>query len=448
MTWDPTDKQGWKRTLEVSSSPSAPARPTKKVRFGTTSDTEEVRAINGDVDTNNNIDTIQAIPAKGTAGACELPDAEFGPMRSFFRPKKQRPPPAPVAEPTQSAVDTGESSAQLTAPDAQSNVELYNVLHSPYSQVDTNFNEYPTSSDISTSTHRAHFDHYTDTARSSSNEFDDITAKSMMSASSVFTPPDLLAPLITTPRPSQVEITPMTSAFAKPYSLFSQASTPSFDHQGFLFGNGGDDLDHGYKSEYFDKIKNNPYTSALQPHAPAPGIPVPQNAAEARGLFKRGRYGQPKRDSVPQPPLEELQKVLQDLRKRFAKLKAMCETAGISATGDIWDRTIAIVEGDRPDIKQALDKETGKGLKEYTEQVERWDKAVGHQAILMKRLNYKQQIAELEKKFKEAKSKAAEDGRDGDWDRNGVGAGKEDGGEWKGHKTRFGRRFSGLIEKN
>jgi hypothetical protein len=82
----------------------------------------------------------------------------------------------------------------------------------------------------------------------------------------------------------------------------------------------------------------------------------------------------------------------------------MCDTARIDATGDIGARTIAIVEGDRPDIKHALDEDTWKGLTQYTKQVERWDKAVGHQAILMKRLNYKQQIAALEKKTKEAKT--------------------------------------------
>lgn len=66
----------------------------------------------------------------------------------------------------------------------------------------------------------------------------------------------------------------------------------------------------------------------------------------------------------------------------------------------------------------------------------------------MKRLNYKQQIAVLEKKIKEAKSAAAEHGRDGEWREIETEVGREDGNEWKGHKTRLGRRFSGLIEKD
>jgi hypothetical protein len=268
------------------------------------------------------------------------------------------------------------------------------------------------------------------------------------SASPSFTPTNLFAPVTSTPITTDTESTPTTSAFVKPQPLSSQAPTPSYGRSGFLFGNLGDDLDRGYKSDYFDMIKSNPYTTALLPRAPTPGTPIPQNATEARDLFKRGRYGQPKRDTVPQPTTEELQKVLQDLRKRFAKLKVMCDTAGIEFASDVWHRTIALVEGDRPDIERTLEEDTGKGLTEYMKQVERWDKAVGHQAILMKRLNYKQQIAALEKKIKEAKAAAAEDARDGEWRENESEAGRADRNEWKGHKTRLGRRFTGLIEKD
>jgi hypothetical protein len=448
MTWDPTDRQGWKRALETSSSPSAPTRPTKKVRFDMTSDTEGVKEMAGDVDTHMNVEVIQSVPAKGPPVTCELPTTGPGPMRSFFRPKKQRLLPKPLAETTQSEVGTGDSSVAEKAAHAQDTGEFYNVLLPPFSQVNTSFNDAPASSEASTFACRTHFDHYTGTAQRSSNEVEDVNGKFTTSAASSFTQIDSIAPATTMSRLPLVEGTPITSAFAKPRPLLSRASTPSSDNQGFLFGNGGDDLDLGYKSDYFDKIKNNPYTTALLPRALTPGMQVPQNATEARELFKRGRYGQPKRDLFPQPTVGELQKVLQDLRKRFAKLRAMCDAAGIDATGDVWDRTIAVVEGDRPDIKQALDEDSGPGLKEYVEQVERWDKAVGHQAILMKRLNYKQQIAVLEKKIKEAKITAAEDVRDGDWSDNGSSVGKEIVDEWKGHKTRFGRRFSGLVEKD
>jgi hypothetical protein len=175
---------------------------------------------------------------------------------------------------------------------------------------------------------------------------------------------------------------------------------------------------------------------------------VPHNAAEARELFKKGRYNKPRRDPIPQPIIEELEKALQVLRKRFAKLKAMCEAAGIVVTPDVWDKISIVVHGERPDIKAALAEDTGNGLKEYMDQLERWDKAVGHHAIVMKLLNYKQQITVLEKKINEAKAMAVVKvmSRERQGDDNEVG--KDYGSEWKGHKTRLGRRFSGLIEKN
>ena len=282
----------------------------------------------------------------------------------------------------------------------------------------------------------------------SSSEILDAANSEPKSASSSFTRPDGPTPVTTTGIPIQVEGTLITSAFAKPHDLSAQTSTPTIIHQGFLFGNGGDDLDRGRNSNYFDKIKNNPYTRALQPDAPSPGMQVPHNAAEARELFKKGRYNKPKRDPVLEPTIEELEKALQNLRKRFAKLKALCEAAGIVATPDVWDKISAVVHGERPDIKVALAGDTGNGLKEYMDQLERWDKAVGHHAIVMKRLNYKQQITVLEKKVNEAKVTAAGKAMSREREGDGNEVGKDNGSEWKGHKTRLGRRFSGLIEKN
>lgn len=446
MTWDPTDRQGWKRAFETSTSSSVPPRPTKKVRFDVTSDTGDVQLINGRVGLGTNINTENAEPAKNSAAVCELPNIEPGLMRSFFRRKAQHPRPPFVPEPTQTEVILTESSGYPPALHTQGNNKLYNVLHPSYSESNISFNEATTSLNASASPCRPLFDQYIN--GSSSNDLEDVTAMLTRPVSSSFARTDFLTPVPSTLLITEAESTPISNGFTKPQLFSSQASTPSHEHQRFLFGNGGDDLDGGYKSDYFDKIKSNPYTAALLPCAPKPGIPIPQNATEARYLFKKGRYGQARRDTVSHSTVEELQRVLQDLRKRFAKLKVMCDTAGIDATGDIWYRTIAIVEGDRPDIKEALDQDTGNGLAEYTKQVERWDKAVGHQAILMKRLNYKQQIAALEKKIKDVKAAAAEDTRDSEWRENESEAGREGDSEWKGHKTRLGRRFSGLIEKD
>lgn len=448
MTWDPTDQQGWKRALEGSTSPSTPAQPTKKVRFSTTSDTEMAGVSNSNFHADKNIDTAHTVPTNERPAACELSAAEPVPMRSFFRPKKQRPLPVPTTEITYAHVDTQDSPAACALTHAQSVGELFDVLLSQHTQLNTSFNEAFTSPDASTPAHPANFNQYVNTPRSSSNEVENVNANVSTPDSSSFTRPDGPTPVTTTAIPIQVEGTLITSAFAKPRGLSVQTSTPTIIHQGFLFGNGGDDLDRGRKSDYFDKIKNNPYTSALQPDAPSPGMQVPHNAAEARELFKKGRYNKPKRDPVPETTIEELEKALQNLRKRFAKSKALCEAAGIVATPDVWDKISTVVHGERPDIKAVLAEDTGNGLKEYMDQLGRWDKAVGHHAIVMKRLNYKQQITVLEKKVNEAKVTAAGKAMSREREDDGNEVGKDNGSEWKGHKTRLGRRFSGLIEKN
>jgi hypothetical protein len=448
MTWDPTDQQGWKRALEESTSPSTPVQPTKKVRLSTTSDMEVAGVSNSNFHADKNIDTAHTVPTNETPATCELSTAEPIPIRSFFRPKKQRPLPVPTTEIAHAHVNTQGSSAARASTHTQNVGELFDVLLSQHTQSNTSFNETFTSSDASTSALLTNFNQYVNTPRSSPNEVENINANFTTSASSSFTRPGAPTSITTTAIPIQVEGALAASAFAKPYDLSAQTSTQTVIHQGFLFGNGGNDLDRGHKSDYFDKIKNNPYTSALQPGALLPGMQVPHNTSEARELFKKGRYNKPKRDPVFEPTIEELEKALQNLRKRFAKLKALCEAAGIVATPDVWDKISAVVHGERPDIKAALAEDTGNGLKEYMDQLERWDKAVGHHAIVMKRLNYKQQIIVLEKKVNEARVTAADKAMSGEREGDDNEVGKDNGGEWKGHKTRLGRRFSGLIEKN
>ena len=448
MTWDPTDQRGWKRVLEGSTSPSTSAQPTKKVKFGTKSGTDVARASTSNFYADKNINTTQTAPTKETPATCELSTAELVPMRSFFRPKKQRPPPVPTAEVAHPHVDTQHSPTGCALTHAQGGGGLYDVLLSQHKQLNTSFNEAFTSSDATTSAGLVDFNQYVDTPRSSSNEIENVNANSTTPASSSLNRPDVPTSITTTTVPTQVEGMLIASAFAQPQHLSARTSTSTIIHQGFLFGNRGDDLDRDRKPDYLDKIKNSPYTNALQPRAPSLGIQVPHNATEARELFKKGRYNKPKQDPIPEPIIGELEKTLQILRKRFAKLKAMCEAAGIVATPDVWDKINTVVHGERPDIKAALAEDAGNGLKEYMDQLERWDKAVGHHAIVMKRLNYKQQITVLEKKINEAKVAAAIKAmsRERQSDDNEVG--KDNGSEWKGHKTRLGRRFSGLIEKN
>ena len=212
-------------------------------------------------------------------------------------------------------------------------------------------------------------------------------------------------------------------------------------------------------SEYYNMIKTNAYTGALLPQTPSPNVQIPINSIEARQLFKKGSLNKPRPDPVPQPSVSELEAVLKDLRKRYERSKVMTQGAGIDLKDGAWERINAIVNHERPNLKAALKEQNANGLKQYVEKIENWDKAVGQKVILMKRILYKEQIIAVEQKIlqtrlkneKEAtslekKAKPGEDTPEEGSDDNTQHRRDQTSGEWKGSKTKMGRRFSGLIE--
>ncbi len=294
-----------------------------------------------------------------------------------------------------------------------------------------------------------------DTASVSSEFVEDVTDESLPLTSRSYPHPSPFPPGAAAPMPIPVERLLPSLTYITPPA-----------RPGFLFGNTNDHRDlRTHSSEYFDKIQNNAYTSALLPSEQSPNIPLPRNGAEARDLLKRGRYNKPKPE-VLVPTIHELEKALEDLRRRHAKLKAVSTSAGIEISSNIWEETNTMIEQERPDFNKMVDEDgcgeldtleasstqhskltTVLDLKYFTAQLEKWDKAVGHKAILMKRMFYKQQIAELENKIEKMRlADAASAERDlGEADADQFA--KEKAEEWKGHRTGFGRRFKGLIEK-
>ena len=338
------------------------------------------------------------------------PPAKKAKMSSFFRSKKDRLLPEPAAE----AQPFNDLSAFIRAP----RLAAYGASVSP-----------------------------------SSGSIQDLTDDYMPSTSPSYSQPSPFPPINTPPVPIPAD-----------RRLPARIATPPPTRQSFVFGNSN--VDGGlrtHNSEYFDKIKNNAYTSALLSRERSPNILVPRNTVEARELLKRGHYNKPN-PKIPNPTTRELEKVLEDLRKRHAKLKAMSTSAGISISPQVWEETNTVIEEGRPDFNKIVDEDSyGElygyllrplnigltrilGLKHFTAQLDKWDKAIGHKAILMKRMLYKQQIAELEKKVEQTKKAEATNAQceDGEGAASGWNEGSE---EWKGHKTRLGRRFKGLIEK-
>jgi hypothetical protein len=130
MTWNPTDKQGWKRALEGSTSLSAPEIPTKKVRSSLANSAEPVQVLKGDNNTNTNINAVQKDPAEGASNSCEPLDTGFAPLRSFFRSKSQRTSPGSDDTSTRGQTEPNDSSTAYAPAHTPGNDEVYNVLQS------------------------------------------------------------------------------------------------------------------------------------------------------------------------------------------------------------------------------------------------------------------------------------------------------------------------------
>lgn len=421
-----------------SSSQSIPGTPSKRVRFNHMTDKDVVESLKANPLADSPDEPTQHALGAASSETCETPPANLGPMRSCFRLKIAQVPFPVIAE----VQSDGTTFSEAYLQSAQHSGEHADTPEwSPISQHGFTRVEIPTTQhDLEY--YSAPYLHPQRDSFDSSDAIEDVTERYMPSASPQDNTHQRLFPGVTTTAiPVEAKGTLISSTFTRPNALSAQASTPPSSRQSFLFGSLSEDLVRGQDSEYFEKIKRNAYTNAIQPRDRSPTIPTPQNATEARDLLKLGRYN--KSRASPDIHLGELEVVLLELQKRLAKIKIMCRTAEIALSSSAYTSVNWIVENDRPDIKRALKEDTAVSLNEFTDQVEQWDKAVGHQAILIKLMLYKDQVGELQKKIQKVKMAEAAQSKRAIAE-SGTSEGRE---EWKGHKTRMGRRFKGLIEK-
>jgi hypothetical protein len=202
---------------------------------------------------------------------------------------------------------------------------------------------------------------------------------------------------------------------------------------------------------YLAAAVDNPYASAaLRPSIAHPSAPTPKSAYEARALLAKDAYNKP---PPPLPSISTLEALLIRLRRNLAKSKLMLQTAGLTSPGsgdtDLWKSINTTVDSARPDIKRALRNDPENGLETYASQIDKWDKAVGQRAILMKAMLWADQVKAVERKIfdvkllerheREKKEREEKEKREKQEKRDS---------EWKATKTGKGRRFAGLIEKD
>ncbi len=186
-----------------------------------------------------------------------------------------------------------------------------------------------------------------------------------------------------------------------------------FQYAGNTFSNLDDRTFH-------DTAESNPYLSQLTVGASRPVYKTP---LEARHALKEAK-------KPPLPPvnydqqIKELIDTIANFRKKYKKSKAMTEQAGIQIAGNVWDRLSNLVQYP-PDFDSYTQKGQGE-ICEYAEKMKAWDRAIGHQVIIKKRIVYKEAIEKLQVKLDILQAEKDLNGHNIQLKRKGQDAGDDD----------------------
>ena len=95
--------------------------------------------------------------------------------------------------------------------------------------------------------------------------------------------------------------------------------------------------------------------------------------------------------------IKELESTIANFHKKYEKTKAMTAQAGIEVAGNVWDRLSNMVQ--YPPVFDEYAQNGPDDLGNYTKEMRAWDKAIGHQVIIKKRIVYKEAIEKLQVKL-------------------------------------------------
>jgi hypothetical protein len=202
-----------------------------------------------------------------------------------------------------------------------------------------------------------------------------------------FTPPRSLYP---GPSATRSSLDLNAGTIAKKLQRISHSDHPErFQYAGNTFSNLDDVTFH-------NTAASNPYLSQLTSDA---SRPVYKTAKEARYALKEA-------EKPPIPPvapvdydqqIEGLIANIANFRKKYEKSKYMTTQAGIEVAGNVWDRLSNIVQYP-PDFDEYA-QNAPEDIEKYAKDMKAWDKAIGHQVIIKKRIVYKETIEKLQVKL-------------------------------------------------
>ena len=178
-----------------------------------------------------------------------------------------------------------------------------------------------------------------------------------------------------------------SSSVAKKRTRTGRSENP----ERFLYaGNTFSNLDD---STFHETAENNPYLSQLTVNASRPVYKTPQEARQALKEVEKPSAAPINYDQQ----IKELTNTIADFRKKYEKTKVMTVQAGIQVAGNVWDRLANIVQYP-PDFDAYAQKGQGE-LGKYAEEMKAWDRAIGHQVIIKKRIVYREAIEKLQVKL-------------------------------------------------
>ncbi len=190
------------------------------------------------------------------------------------------------------------------------------------------------------------------------------------------------SPSTTMPPPN-----PQDSSAAKKRSRLARSEHPErFQYAGNTFSNLDDCTFH-------QNVQQNPYLSELTIGA---SRPVYNSPKEARHALKEAAKP-PVTPINYDKQIKELESAIANFHKKYEKTKMMTAQAGIHVAGNIWDRLSNIVQ--YPPVFDEYAQNGPEDLANYTKEMKAWDKAIGHQVIIKKRIVYKEAIEKLQVKL-------------------------------------------------
>ncbi len=181
----------------------------------------------------------------------------------------------------------------------------------------------------------------------------------------------------------------INNIFAKKRSRLARSEHPErFQYAGNTFSNLNE-------RDFHETAESNPYLHQLTSDATRPVYKTPLEAR--RALKEAEKPSEPVVAPINyDQQIKGLQDTIADFRKKYEKSKIMTTQAGIQVEDNVWDRLSNIVQYP-PDFEAFA--QTGQDVSKYAKEMKAWDRAIGHQVIIKKRIIYKEAIEKLQAKL-------------------------------------------------